>query len=289
MNKLIARLAASATLVAGMGGTAFASGSASLDVTGPGSVNVIDFSHTNRVNTNIQNWVNSANWNWQSARSGNVDVRHNTEVWGGGSGSGNAWNMNRGDNSVSISNDGLSGPMFWGGGGGGDAFIGTTGPDSFNRISLGSSNRVTNNTTNDVRSINSNSQNAVSGGVRISGNTVVRDVGGSGNAFNVNSGTNTVDISNQGMGNNWVGGSGGDTNARIGITGPDSTNIIRSNNNNSFSQRTVNDVSSANFNQQSARSGNVVITGNTVVEGVGGSGSAANFNSGSNDTGISNN
>ncbi len=291
MINLFVRLAISGTIATMVGATALADGS-SIQLTGPGSTNMVTSSNFNSFNSNVRNWVAPSNWNSQNANSGAVWLGHNTKVGlYGGTGSGNAYNSNMGQNYVQIQNGSSNYPVLYGGGGnGGNGSIFLTGPYSTNRISNNNVNRFSQNTTNDVSSTNYNNQNARSGGVVITGNTLVEGVGGSGNAANVNSGTNTSKIIN---GNNmptpygWSGGNGGNGGA-ISTTGPGSYNSVGSNSLNSFQENTQNQVNSANYNQQNATSGNVLISGNTVVSGVGGSGSAYNSNSGANGVGISN-
>jgi len=242
--------------------------------------------HSNRVTNDTRNWIASVNWNHQAANSGDVSAYHNTKVWGGGSGSGNAMNSNDASNYVTVNNAGNgSNGGYWGGDS--NAAIDTTGPDSFNRIDIRDNNTTRNTTTNNVQSLNTNFQTANSGDVRTSHNTIAEGGSGSGNAYNENSGSNTVSIHNAPS----TGGQSMGTvhDASIGTTGPDSYNDIRFVSNNSNTQTTTNNVTSANVNNQSANSGSVSASGNTVVNGMGGSGDAMNVNSGSNHTVVSNN
>jgi hypothetical protein len=289
MNKLFVRLVASGAVAASMGATALAS-SASIDTTGPGSTNVITSSNRNSFNSDLRNRVDTGNWNYQTAKTGNVRVNCNTKVDGYGNGSGSAWNYNNGNNWVAVNNSGNGGN--WGNGyngsGNREASIFLTGPRSFNQISDNRSNSFRSNINNNVNAQNFSNQTARSGAVTISGNTVVNGVGGSGNASNYNMGVNTVQIDNQGNRTpGWMNG-GGDGNAYLSTTGPWSYNAIRSNNSNRVTENTTNNVNATNYNRQNATTGNVTITGNTVVRGVGGSGDASNYNSGMNDVGISN-
>jgi hypothetical protein len=290
MNKLFVRLVASGAVAASMGATALAS-SASIDTTGPGSTNLITSSNRNSFSSNLRNRVDTGNWNYQNAKTGNVRADCNTKVYGFGGGSGNANNYNNGNNWVAVSNSGNNGNWSWGNGGGGnrEASIFLTGPKSFNEIS-GGNNRsdFRSNVSNNVNAQNFSDQNARSGGVTISGNTVVSGVGGSGSATNYNMGVNTVQIDNQGNRTpGWLNG-GNNGSAFISTTGPKSFNAIEGNNSNRVSENTTNNVNATNVNRQNATTGNVTITGNTVVRGVGGSGDASNYNSGMNDVGISN-
>jgi hypothetical protein len=288
MNKLIARAAASATLLAGLGGSALASGN--LDITGPGSTNIIDLSHINRVNTNTLNSITPDNFSFQLARSGSVIINHNTKTFDGVSGSGNASNFNHEDNSTNLTSDARTElPIVFNNEDGHNALLDTTGPNSSNRIIENNSNQININTFNAVHSLNDNSQSATSGDVRISGNTIANGGSGSGEATNMNSGSNVVDITNHPSGIGLIVGSSSGNNADMAVTGPDSTNIIRTTDAHSFTQNTANNVSSTNLNNQTARSGDVIVSGNTIAEGFGGSGDASNINSGTNDSQISNN
>lgn len=290
MNKLFVRLAVAGAVTVGMVAPAVAlADSASIDLTGPFSTNVVTNSSRNNINNLVSNRAAVGNWNNQYARSGNVSAWGNTKVLGFG-GSGNAYNVNSGRNDVFIANSGMGAvPFGVGNGNDGNAGIFLTGPGSFNGISGNNSNRFNQSTVNNVRANNFSNQSARSGAVTISGNTVVEGVGGSGNAANVNSGTNTVNLDNQSSLPTWNwSGNGGGGNANIAVTGPGSLNAIRGSNSNSVNLRTMNNVNATNSNYQNATTGNVTISGNTVVKGVGGSGDATNWNSGQNDVGISN-
>jgi hypothetical protein len=289
MNKLFARLATGATLVASLGGTALAD-SASIELTGPGSTNIIDVRSSDFLGFATTNRVHANNWNWQQAHSGDVRIRHNTKVWGDGGSSGDAWNSNSGQNWVNINNDCGN---WWGGGtmarGSQNASIFLTGPHSFNRISAVDNNRFTQTTRNQVNTSNFSNQTARSGNVTITGNTVVTGVGGSGSAANENVGTNDVSISNSAAMPTWQPSDGSGGSASISTTGPHSNNQIRLADASNTTITTTNTVSATNFSHQTATSGNVTISGNTVVSGVGGSGDAFNTNTGTNSVDISNN
>jgi len=286
MNHFLVRLVACGAIAGSISATALAD--ASIAVTGPGSTNIVSNRSSNFESLRTLNRVNALNFNSQWASTGSVRAFGNTWV-GGLGGSGNATNFNSGRNNVEINNNSGFVPAWnWGsgsGGSGGTIFL--TGPRSFNRISNDNSNRFVENTTNNVAAINSNQQNARSGGVVVTGNTVVNGPISSGNAANFNSGSNDVNISNSsavpvGFGSGSWGGSG------ISTTGPGSANIISNSNRNSFSQNTSNNVLAANVSRQNATTGNVLVSGNTVVNGVGGSGDATNWNMGDNGVGISN-
>ena len=290
MHKLFVRLVACGLLAGSLGATALADGSG-IELTGPGSTNVVTSSHFNSVFNRINNRVTVGNFNNQFAQTGGVFVHGNTIVHGSGLGSGSAFNFNSGSNDVFINNHSNGSMPWWGGsgsgGGGGTIFL--TGPHSFNAISSNNSNRFSSTTTNNVRANNFSSQTARSGAVVVTGNTLVTGVGGSGNAANFNSGSNTVGISNSSpsWSGSWGSGSGGGG-GFIGVTGPGSFNAIRNNSSNRFTQTTSNNVSAINSNRQTATTGPVVVSGNTVVSGVGGSGDATNWNSGMNDVNINN-
>jgi hypothetical protein len=295
MNKLFVRLAVAGAVTVGVVAPAAAlADSASIDLTGPFSTNVVTSSNRNSFNQLTSNRLALGNWNNQYARSGNVSVWGNTKVFGDGMGSGNAYNINSGRNNVDIYNGGSAMPPWngWNGNRSGNGSIFLTGPGSFNRISDNNSNRFNDTTVNNVRANNFSNQTARSGNVRITGNTLVYGVGGSGDATNVNSGVNTVNIDNNGSAvpgwGSWSGNNGGG-NAAIAVTGPGSFNAISGRNSSSVNLRTINNVQATNSNHQNATTGNVTISGNTVVSGVGGSGDATNWNSGENNVGIGNN
>ncbi|HEY2003794.1 MAG TPA: hypothetical protein VGH44_01610 [Candidatus Saccharimonadia bacterium] len=292
MHKLFVRLVASGLLAGSLGATALADGS-SIELTGPGSTNVVTSSNSNSAQFRLNNRVALGNFNHQFAQTGGVFVCGNTVVHGSGLGSGSAFNSNSGRNNVMLENSGGMTPFgFLGGGSGGGGTIFLTGPHSANVISSSNSNRFSSTTTNNVRANNSSTQTARSGGVLVTGNTLVTGVGGSGNAANFNSGTNTVGISNSSPswnGSSWGSSGGGGGGGSISTTGPGSFNLIRSNNSSRSTQSTTNNVTATNTNRQSASSGPVVISGNTVVSGVGGSGDATNENMGQNDVRINNN
>jgi hypothetical protein len=292
MNKLFVRLAVAGAVAVGVAApAAVLADSASIDLTGPFSTNVVTNSNRNSFNSLMFNRAALGNWNNQYARSGNVSAWGNTKVLDFG-GSGNAYNSNYGRNNVSIGNSGMAVPFGFNSGGGSNGSIFLTGPRSFNAILGGNnSNRFNETTINDVRANNFSNQSARSGAVNITGNTLVEGVGGSGNATNVNSGVNRVNLDNQSSFPSWGSWSGnnGGSNGSIAVTGPGSFNAISGRNSNSVNLRTINDVNATNSNRQTATTGNVTISGNTVVRGVGGSGDATNWNSGQNDVGINNN
>ena len=135
----------------------------------------------------------------QEASSGNAKVYKNTN--GGDATSGDAHNENDTDVEVEIENNGYHGSGCDGCGSDVDASIDTTGPKSYNRISVGddcscrgrSGRSVRNN--NNVSLSNSTSQSAHSGNARVSGNTNAGSAH-SGNASNSNSSSFSVSINN---------------------------------------------------------------------------------------------
>jgi len=169
------------------------------------------------------------------------------------------------------------------------ASIGTTGPGSHNQIFSSNRNSFSSVMVNRVNSGNVNNQSASTGGEGIFGNTAVWGAGvSSGSAANWNSGQNNVFISNNDNGGNWVGLGKGGGNTTIFLTGPHSSNQIRTDNSSRVSETTVNTVNAQNFSNQAARSGSVTVAGNTLVSGAGGSGNAVNENSGVNNVQIDN-
>jgi hypothetical protein len=286
MKKTLLRIAAGAGLLAGMSSPVLGHES-SIHLTGPDSRNIIESNDRSRTNLTTTNWVTAANASNQFASTGDVNARKNTKVDGWGGGSGDARNSNSASNSVEIDNDnGGWGGSNWGGGSQ-DASIHLTGPDSYNRISFNNSDRFTSTTRNNVAVANVNNQFASSGDVNHYRNTKVDGVGGSGNAYNSNSASNDVSISNSTpSGGNWGGSS---PSASISTTGPDSNNQIRYNNSSATNVTTTNNVTAVNYNNQVASTGDVNVSGNTYVSGVGGSGDASNYNSGDNSVSISNN
>jgi len=289
MNRLFVRLVASSLVTVTFGaGVALADNAATIELTGPGSTNLVTNRGFDTFTRNVHNNVAVSNRNHQFARSGSVNIFGNTKVCGGSFGSGNARNTNFGVNHVNISNfGGFGGFSNFGNSGVGRGVIFLTGPDSFNRISSNNSRSFSSTIRNNVSANNFNTQRAESGNVIIRGNTLVTGVGGSGNASNFNQGVNDVNITNSqpfvGLGSHGGGGS-----AVISTTGPDSFNAISGNNSSRTNLSTVNNVTATNSNNQTARTGDVVISHNTVVSGVGGSGDATNWNSGMNSVDLSN-
>jgi hypothetical protein len=289
MNKLLVRLVASGLMTVTLGaGAALADNNASIELTGPDSTNIVSGHNFSSFNQSVWNNVWANNWNHQWASSGSVRVCCNTKVWGGGLGSGNASNFNSGVNNINIWNSGAGMVPFRFGGSGGGGTIFLTGPDSFNKIATGNHQSFNSTVRNNVSATNFNSQSARSGNVTITGNTLVTAVGGSGNASNFNQAANNVGISNSQP--TFIAGNWGPTgHAVISTTGPGSFNSILGNNSTRVNLLTSNNVNTSNVNNQTAQSGSVTISHNTVVSGVGGSGDATNENSASNGVDIQNN
>lgn len=154
------------------------------------------------------------------------------------------------------------------------ASIGTTGPDSYNKVEFRNSNshRVSNDT--DLWFTNNNPQSANSGDVSVRRNTTGGDAS-SGMAKNDSLLRVNASVDNSGscgcVGNNV----GSDDSGDINLTGPDSVNKIVFNNSNHTSVNNDTDVHITNNNAQSANSGNVNASRNTTV-GDASSGDAVN-------------
>jgi hypothetical protein len=295
MNKLFVRLAASGLMAVTLGaGAALADSNASISLSGPDSTNIISGGGLNEnFRSNVRNDVRTNSLNMQRASTGNANSCGNTKVWDGGLGSGSAQNLNSGLNHTFISNRGTSmAPVKFTSSGSGNGSVFLTGPGSFNRVSANGNNRssFSSSTDNNVNATNFNSQAARSGNVTITGNTLVTGAAGSGSASNFNQADNNLAISNQQPAFMAVGNWGPTGAAEITTTGPGSFNSIASGGNSMrVNLLTSNTVNSSNTNFQTASSGNVTISHNTVVSGVGGSGNATNWNSASNAVDISNN
>jgi hypothetical protein len=194
MQSKILRYAAISLATLGVGMGVAAADSASIDTTGPHSRNNVDIDNNNQATLDNNNRLRVNNDVDQHASSGDARVSNNTN--GGSAQSGDATNDNSLDTSVSVSNG--NGGGNWSdffGSGGTDASIGTTGPNSNNRIDVDNRNtlRITN--TNNVNVRNDVDQRATSGDARVSNNTFGGDAT-SGDASNTNSTTTSVDISN---------------------------------------------------------------------------------------------
>lgn len=141
--------------------------------------------------------------------------------------------------------------------------IGTTGPDSTNKIEHRNreSRRVRNN--NNVVAANINPQEARSGSARVSHNTSGGDAE-SGDATNDSLFRARVSVNNSSSGALGGGNGGGNNSASVERTGPDSYNKVEFNNRSSVSVRNNNNVGVVNINTQKAKSGDARVSGNTT-------------------------
>ncbi|HEX3081851.1 MAG TPA: hypothetical protein VHQ86_01215 [Candidatus Saccharimonadia bacterium] len=238
-----------------------------------------------------QNGASYAQWLGQITPYMNAHYNDWMNGWGNSVGgsvmSGAATNSNSTGTGVTIGGRGAADMIMpLASGGNGDASIAVTGPGSTNVIAenSGSSFRSTN--VNEVGVTNSNDQSARSGNVDVSRNTVVGGGVSSGAASNSNSTGTEVNVSNPAVTGVATGGSGTNGSASIDTTGPGSTNRISENNRTSFTSTNVNEVAVTNSNNQTARSGNVDVSRNTVVSGDISSGDARNSNGTSTGVGI---
>jgi hypothetical protein len=169
-------------------------GTATITDTGANSYNSISRSSSKRLSQTNDNSVTATNDNNQMARSGNVSVVGNTNVEGPVT-SGNAGNKNATTNSFEITNQS---PEFSSDGSGGTdtAQISDTGYGSNNRINDSNTNSFRSFKDNQIGITNDNMQSAHSGNVTVSGNTNVDGPVSSGNAYNTNTTTNMINISN---------------------------------------------------------------------------------------------
>jgi hypothetical protein len=275
-------LASSIVGLALTGGLAMAS-SASIDTTGPDSLNRITINDSSgRVSLSNHNTLRLINRNWQWARTGNARVFHNTI--GGDAVSGDATNDNSTDTSVSIDNGSFDLGDFGLGSGNFDGSIDTTGPDSVNVIRFEGNNSFSQTNRNNLTVDNSNRQNARSGNATVSDNTEGGDAS-TGSAANSNDTSTSVDVSNSSP--SFSGSGSGDNSATINLTGPDSRNTISISQSGRVTVRNTNNVDVTNSNNQSASSGNATVNHNTIG-GSASSGDAMNSNSTSSDVTISN-
>lgn len=140
--------------------------------------------------------------------------------------------------------------------------IGTTGPDSINKIEH--KNRDTRRVRNDnnVLAVNYNPQEARSGRARVSHNTKGGDAE-SGDASNDSLLRARVSVDNSDTdGTSRSSGSGSES-ADISKTGPDSYNKVKFDNRSHVSVRNNNNVGVVNINEQKAKSGSARVSGNT--------------------------
>jgi hypothetical protein len=182
-------------LVVGLSGFAGAT-TGTIDTTGPDSTNTIRSDSSYRADVDNDNHLSVRNDNNQDAWTGDARAVDNTTA--GDATSGDAMNDNAFEAAVSVDNSASGVAALEGAGvGGGDneATIGTTGPDSVNRVTFDSTTRVDIDNDNDLYISNDNDQNASSGDATVRHNTT----GGSattGDATNTNTTTVRFDVTN---------------------------------------------------------------------------------------------
>lgn len=161
--------------------------------------------------------------------------------------------------------------------------IGTTGPDSDNQIKNTSSQHLKVKNDNDIKVDNNNHQSAYSGEAEVTHNTE----GGSatsGGASNENSFTGSATVNNSASTSDLTGvvgnGGGGNFEASINKTGPDSINKIENKVTTEVQITNDNYLRVNNINTQTATSGDATVRGNTEA-GDATSGDASNMNSSS--------
>lgn len=195
MNKLlILKRLGVTTAVMGLAVTpvGLVSANADIDTTGPDSTNKIELRSEAKHRVTNNNNLSATNNNPQYARSGDADVKHNTE--GGDAESGSAMNDSSLSVSAEIDNSSASENASCGCGDSMtdiDASITKTGPDSYNKIEVKhkSDVRVTNN--NNISITNNNSQTAKSGDAKVYGNT---EGGGATSGDASNTSSTTIDL-----------------------------------------------------------------------------------------------
>jgi hypothetical protein len=255
-----------------MGGSSNGSAAAFIGITGPGSTNKIVSNSSNDVNAHNRNTVNVTNGNAQVARSGEADS--SVQTIGGDASTGDANNSNHTRSNVDLTNtakndrqSGSSGPSSVSMG-----RIWVTGPGSTNKIVKSSSNEYNASNRNNVNVNNSNDQVARSGDATSYDSTIGGGDVSTGDASNSNHTRNNVDITNRvsrpASSSSNQGGSGG----FIGITGPGSTNVIRSTSDSSTNISNRNKVNVNNDNTQAAVSGDAT----SAVQTIGGDPSTGN-------------
>jgi hypothetical protein len=156
--------------------------------------------------------------------------------------------------------------------------IGTTGPNSSNKISATTDTKTTVKNNNDLGLTNSNWQTASTGSASAHYNTTAGDVT-SGDATNDNSASVGATIDNSGS-SAMTSTTGTDSNAPSsidGLTGPGSNNSVVTKTTNTTTVTNNNDVDVKNSNNQSAKSGSATVSDNTTG-GNATSGNASNTN-----------
>lgn len=144
------------------------------------------------------------------------------------------------------------------------AAIETTGPDSYNKIKQVWERNVRVRNDNDVRISNDNHQYARSGDAKVIHNTTGGDAR-TGDAMNENAFELNAEIHNTGTATNGAGGAGGGNwDARIQETGPDSYNKVVMKNTSSTYVSNDNDVCINNHNSQTAKTGDAMVVHNTT-------------------------
>ena len=159
--------------------------------------------------------------------------------------------------------------------------LGTTGPNSLNKVHLNSSNSVSSFNYNGVGLGNASSQGAGTGYVYANDNTTVGPgQSGSGDSSNTNGTQNTVTVDNSAS-NAALGAlaamAPADDTVSLDTTGPQSNNQVNIDHKNTVSSTNINNVGVENLSEQNASTGNVTATDNTTVGGLK-SGDSSNSN-----------
>lgn len=142
--------------------------------------------------------------------------------------------------------------------------IGTTGPDSVNKIEQKSRSSRDLENNNAVFAVNYNPQDARTGRARVSHNTTGGDAT-SGDAKNDSLLRARVTVSNSGSNSAALGsGASGSNSGTINNTGPDSYNKIKFENSSRVKVTNNNLVGVVNVNEQKAKSGSARVSGNTT-------------------------
>ncbi len=138
-----------------------------------------------------------------------------------------------------------------------------TGPDSYNKVDIEKEHRVDIDNHNDLDVDNDNDQYASSGDAEVVHNNRGGDAE-TGNAYNENELDVSASVDNGGSASAWAGvGGGGSSSASISDTGPDSYNKVEIRDTTRIDVENRNDINVTNNNDQTARSGDAVVAGNT--------------------------
>lgn len=158
--------------------------------------------------------------------------------------------------------------------------IGTTGPDSYNKVDESTYHKVKVVNNNDIRVKNDNNQHASTGDAKAYHNTRAGDAR-TGSASNANSLNATVAVDNTSSSAD-IGGGGATTNSTgtINNTGPDSYNKVEISNVSRTEVQNNNGIEICNDNWQSAKSGDATVADNTTG-GSATTGNASNTNTAS--------